>query len=39
MNGQFTATGRPRRAEILKVYGARIDALYEDRHSNEELQA
>jgi long-subunit acyl-CoA synthetase (AMP-forming) len=39
MNGQLTATGRPRRAEILKVYGARIDALYEDRHSNEELQA
>lgn len=39
MNGQFTATGRPRRAEILKVYGARIDALYKDRHSNEELQA
>ncbi len=39
MNGQFTATGRPRRTEILKVYGARIDALYEDRHSNEELQA
>ena len=39
MNGQLTATGRPRRAEILKMYGARIDALYEDRHSNEELQA
>jgi long-subunit acyl-CoA synthetase (AMP-forming) len=39
MNGQFTATGRPRRAEILKLYGARLDALYEDRHSNEELQA
>jgi long-subunit acyl-CoA synthetase (AMP-forming) len=39
INGQFTATGRPRRAEILKVYGARIDALYEDRHSSEELQA
>jgi long-subunit acyl-CoA synthetase (AMP-forming) len=39
MNGQLTATGRPRRVEILKVYGARIDALYEDRHSNEELQA
>jgi long-subunit acyl-CoA synthetase (AMP-forming) len=39
MNGQLTATGRPRRGEILKVYGARIDALYEDRHSNEELQA
>lgn len=39
MNGLLTATGRPRRAEILKVYGARIDALYEDRHSIEELQA
>jgi len=39
MNGQLTATGRPRRVEILKVYGARIGALYEDRHSNEELQA
>jgi long-subunit acyl-CoA synthetase (AMP-forming) len=39
MNGQLTATGRPRRAEIMKVYGARIGALYEDRHSNEELQA
>lgn len=38
MNGQLTATGRPRRAEILKVYGARIDALYEDTHSIEELQ-
>lgn len=32
-NGQLTATGRPRRAEILKVYGARIDALYEDTQS------
>lgn len=32
-NGQLTATGRPRRAEILKVYGARIDALYADTHS------
>jgi long-subunit acyl-CoA synthetase (AMP-forming) len=39
MNGQLTATGRPRRAEILKEYGVRIDAIYEDRHSNEELQA
>lgn len=39
INGQLTATGRPRRAEILKVYGARIGALYEDRHSIEELQA
>lgn len=33
MNGQLTATGRPRRAEILKVYGARIDALYADTYS------
>jgi long-chain acyl-CoA synthetase len=38
-NGQLTATGRPRREEILKMYGARIDVIYEDRHSNEELQA
>lgn len=31
-NGQLTATGRPRRTEILNVYGARIDALYVDTH-------
>ncbi|MGM0594815.1 MAG: AMP-binding protein [Pseudomonadota bacterium] len=29
-NGQFTATGRPRREAIRRAYGDRIDALYEN---------
>ena len=36
VNGQLTATGRPRRVEILKIYAARIDALYPQTHSIEE---
>lgn len=35
-NGQFTATGRPRREAIHEAYGKRIDALYENHGEHPE---
>ena len=34
-NGQYTATGRPRRAAIWQMYGRRVNALYDCDNFNE----